>query len=124
MQRRELQLLARALGRIELRLDGRLALTCVTRADIEETGADEPATDGVIDHLRAIEGVEVAAFIRETADGPALQGVAALARRRRRRLGIARERGGGGHTGAAGFSSDLTVEEIIDFIEREVGPRA
>ena len=66
----KLKLLARALGRIELRLGGRLAITWLTRADIEETGADEAATDGVIDSLRAIQGVEVAAFIRETADGP------------------------------------------------------
>ena len=37
VQASKLQLLARALGRIELRLDGRLALTWLTRADIDET---------------------------------------------------------------------------------------
>ena len=33
---------------------------------------------------------------------------------------IARERGGGGHPGAAGFSTDETVEEIVAFLEAAV----
>ena len=73
----------------------------------------------MIDHLRAIEGVEVAAFIRETADGPRYKvsmrsagGVVDVSR-------IARAAGGGGHTSAAGFSSDLDRDELIDMIERE-----
>jgi phosphoesterase RecJ-like protein len=119
VQASKLKLLARALGRIELRLEGRLAVTYVTRADIEETGADEASTDGVIDNLRAIHGVEVAAFIRETGEGPRYKvsmrsagGVVDVSR-------IARASGGGGHTRAAGFASDLDRDELIDLIERE-----
>jgi phosphoesterase RecJ-like protein len=33
---------------------------------------------------------------------------------------IARKSGGGGHREAAGFSSDLSVEELTEFIVREV----
>jgi phosphoesterase RecJ-like protein len=33
---------------------------------------------------------------------------------------IARKSGGGGHRGAAGFSSDLSVDELTEFIVREV----
>jgi phosphoesterase RecJ-like protein len=32
---------------------------------------------------------------------------------------IARKSGGGGHRQAAGFSSDASIEEITDFIQRE-----
>jgi phosphoesterase RecJ-like protein len=32
---------------------------------------------------------------------------------------IARERGGGGHPQAAGFSSDEPIEDIIEFLRRE-----
>ena len=32
---------------------------------------------------------------------------------------IARKSGGGGHRQAAGFSSDASIEEIMDFIHRE-----
>ena len=33
---------------------------------------------------------------------------------------IARKSGGGGHREAAGFSSDLSVDELTEFIVREV----
>jgi phosphoesterase RecJ-like protein len=32
---------------------------------------------------------------------------------------IARKSGGGGHTQAAGFSSEASIEEITDFVRRE-----
>ena len=32
---------------------------------------------------------------------------------------IARKSGGGGHVQAAGFSSDLPLEEIVEFVRRE-----
>jgi phosphoesterase RecJ-like protein len=123
VQASKLRLLARALDRIELRLGGRLAVTWLTRADITETGADEAATDGVIDSLRAIEGVEVAAFIREAENGArhkvslrSANGIVDVSR-------IARAGGGGGHTRAAGFSSDLDRPELVTLIEREVEPQ-
>jgi phosphoesterase RecJ-like protein len=119
VQASKLRLLARALDRIELRLGGRLALTWLTREDLAETGADEAATDGVIDSLRAIEGVEVAAFIREAANGArhkvslrSAGGIVDVSR-------IARAGGGGGHTRAAGFSSDLDRPQLVDLIETE-----
>jgi phosphoesterase RecJ-like protein len=122
VQASKLRLLARALDRIELRLGGRLAVTWLTRADIAETGADEAATDGVIDSLRAIEGVEVAAFIREASNGArhkvslrSANGLVDVSR-------IARAGGGGGHPRAAGFSSDLGRPELVALIEREAGP--
>jgi phosphoesterase RecJ-like protein len=119
VQASKLRLLARALDRIELRLGGRLAVTWLTRADIAETGADESATDGVIDSLRAIEGVEVAAFIREAANGSghkvSLRSAGGLVDVSR----IARAGGGGGHARAAGFSSDLGRPELVALIEHE-----
>jgi phosphoesterase RecJ-like protein len=122
VQASKLRLLARALDRIELRLGGRLAVTWLTREDIAETGADEAATDGVIDSLRAIEGVEVAAFIREATNGArhkvslrSASGIVDVSR-------IARAGGGGGHTRAAGFSSDLDRPQLVDLIEREAAP--
>ena len=102
---------------------GRLALTWLERDDFDATGADDASSDGVVDALRAIEGVDLAALVREPRDrsGPARK--VSL----RSRAGgldcsaIARERGGGGHPGAAGFSTDESVEEIVAFLERAVG---
>ncbi len=117
------RLLGLALERTEVAAGGRLAMTWLAREDFAATGADDAASDGVVDALRAIEGVELAALVREPRDrtGPARK--VSL----RSRAGgvdcsaIARERGGGGHPGAAGFSTDETVEEIRTFLERAVG---
>jgi bifunctional oligoribonuclease and PAP phosphatase NrnA len=116
------RLLGRALGRAELAAGGRLAITWLARGDFDETGADDASADGVVDALRAIDGVELAALVREPRDrtGPARKvslrsrggGVDCSA--------IARERGGGGHPGAAGFSTDETVAEIRAFLDQAV----
>ncbi len=117
------RLLGLALGRAEVAAGGRLAVTSLAREDFEATGADDAAADGVVDALRAIDGVELAALIREPRDrtGPARK--VSL----RSRAGgvdcsaIARLRGGGGHPGAAGYSTDETVAEIVAFLEGAVG---
>jgi phosphoesterase RecJ-like protein len=112
------RLLGLALGRAQVAAGGRLAVTSLARADFASTGADDAASDGVVDALRAIEGVELAALVREPRDrsGPARK--VSL----RSRAGgldcsaIARERGGGGHPGAAGYSTDESVDEIVAFL--------
>jgi phosphoesterase RecJ-like protein len=112
------RLLGLALGRAQVAAGGRLAITSLARADFESTGADDTASDGVVDALRAIDGVELAALVREPRDagGPARK--VSL----RSRAGgldcsaIARERGGGGHPGAAGFSTDESADEITAFL--------
>ena len=62
-------LLARALATLDIRAGGRLAVACISLEDLEQTGAEEADSDGVIDHLRAIRGVAVAAVIREPRAG-------------------------------------------------------
>src|SRR4051794_38998008 len=52
----KLTLLARALERIELRDEGRLAVTYISSEDYTTTGAGEALTEGIIDHLRTIDG--------------------------------------------------------------------
>jgi phosphoesterase RecJ-like protein len=118
------RLLGLALGRAEVAAGGRLAITSLARADFASTGADDAASDGVVDALRAIEGVELAALVREPRDrnGPARK--VSL----RSRAGgldcsaIARERGGGGHPGAAGYSTDESVDEIVAFLAQASAP--
>ena len=118
----KLRLLARVLGRVELRPAGASPMTSLTRDDYAAAGADDGDSEGIIDHLRAVAGrrgrrrdPRAAA----TAAGPR-EGLAALVAEGRR---LARSRarfGGGGHPQAAGFSSDATNEEIVAAVEREV----
>ena len=118
----KLKLVVRALQKIQRHCDDRLVLTYITATDYEETGAGEEMTEGVIDHLRSIDGAKVAAVIRDLGN----RGRAARKVSLRSSEGdvdvsaIARERGGGGHKRAAGFSTDLEVDELVAFLAAEV----
>jgi phosphoesterase RecJ-like protein len=118
----KLRLISRALDRISSHCDGRLAISYITTADYEATGAGEEMTEGLIDNLRSIEGVKVAAVIRDLGE----RGRAARKVSLRSSAGdvdvsaIARLNGGGGHKRAAGFSTDLAFEQLAEFLTREV----
>ena len=118
----KLRLVARALNGIQMHCDNRLVLAYVTQADYEATGAGEEMTEGIIDHLRSVEGAKVAALVRDQGS----RGRAARKVSLRSSEGdvdvsaIARQNGGGGHKRAAGFSTDLGLEELIPFLCGEV----
>ncbi len=118
----KLKLLARALEGIVLRDDGRLAVTYISTEDYAATGASEALTEGIIDHLRTIDGTLVAAVVRDQADG----GRAARKVSMRSTDGqvdvsaIARVHGGGGHRRAAGFGTDLEYEQVMEFLIGEI----
>ncbi|MFN2612373.1 MAG: bifunctional oligoribonuclease/PAP phosphatase NrnA [Solirubrobacterales bacterium] len=118
----KLQLIARALGNIELACDGQIAVTYISEADYEAVGASEELTEGVIDYVRSIEGIRLAAAIRDTGAGSKKARKASL----RSSDGtidvseIARKQGGGGHARAAGFSTDETYESVVEYICQEV----
>jgi bifunctional oligoribonuclease and PAP phosphatase NrnA len=118
----KLLLVARALEGIQRRCNNRLVLSYITSADYEATGAGEEMTEGVIDHLRSIDGTKVAAVIRDLGD----RGRAARKVSLRSSEGdvdvsaIARKNGGGGHKRAAGFSTDLEFDDLVAFLCAEV----
>jgi bifunctional oligoribonuclease and PAP phosphatase NrnA len=117
----KLKLLARALENARVYEGGRMIVSHLERADFAAAGAEEPFSEGIIDYLRAVEGAEIAALIREppTQNGP-LRRVSLRTRAADIDVSaIARKSGGGGHPQAAGFSSESSVEEITDFVRRE-----
>ena len=117
----KLRLVARALGRIDRQLDGALSTTYISAEDYAATGADETLTEGIIDFVRGIEGTQVAAVVRDKPDGSRDARKVSL----RSTDGqvdvsaIARKMGGGGHQRAAGFSTDLPYEELVQFLVAE-----
>jgi phosphoesterase RecJ-like protein len=117
----KLKLLARALERARLFQGGRLVISYLLKDDFTEAGAEAPYSEGIIDHLRAVEGSEAVALIREppSGDGPARRVSLRSSHDEVDVSAIARERGGGGHRQAAGFSSDEPIADIIGFIQRE-----
>ena len=122
----KLELLGRALANIERFDDGRLTFTILHRADFEAAVAEESYSEGVIDHLRSVQGTKVAAFAREleTADDDAEP--------RRKKVSlratdgtvdvsmIARAGGGGGHRQAAGFTTELSEPDLVVFLREQL----
>ena len=118
----KLKLLARALERAEIYEGGRLVISYLLRGDFAEVGAAEPYSEGIIDYLRAVEGADMAALIREPprGDGPARRISLRASADELDVSKIARASGaGGGHRQAAGFSSNDSIDEITEFIRRE-----
>jgi bifunctional oligoribonuclease and PAP phosphatase NrnA len=110
----KLKLLARALDRAQVFDGGRVVVSYLLRNDFAEVGAEEPYSEGIIDYLRAVEGAELAALIREPPrDGSPARKVSLRASVDELDVSaIARVFGGGGHRQAAGFSTDLSIEDI------------
>jgi phosphoesterase RecJ-like protein len=115
-----LQLLARALAGVRRYDNGRLTVAHLTRGDFGETGALESDSEGVVDHLRSVEGTAVAALIRDLVDRNARKvslrstdGVVDVSV-------IARSLGGGGHRQAAGATTELPLEQLIHQIRAGV----
>jgi bifunctional oligoribonuclease and PAP phosphatase NrnA len=118
----KLKLLARALERAQVLQGGEIVVSHLLRGDFEAVGATEPYSEGIIDVLRSVEGSAVSALIREPPrdSGPARKVSLRSSVDEVDVSAIARKSGGGGHREAAGFSSDLSIEEITEFIVREV----
>ncbi len=118
-----LALLALALGRMQRYDAGELTLVALTLADFERSEAEESYSEGIIDQLRALQGTKVAVLVRELGSG---------ARKGQHKVSlratdddvdvsiIARAQGGGGHRRAAGFSTTLAPEELVEFLRSAI----
>jgi bifunctional oligoribonuclease and PAP phosphatase NrnA len=118
-----LQLLARALAAVRRYDGGALTLTHLTQDDFREAGAQESDSEGIVDHLRAVEDTAVACLVRELLDANR-QGLRKVSLRstdgRVDVSRIARGLGGGGHRQAAGFTTELPMEELVERVRREI----
>ncbi|MHB1135218.1 MAG: DHH family phosphoesterase [Coriobacteriia bacterium] len=103
-------LLARALGRITLANHGRVAYAWVTDDDYSQTGALPAEGENLIDHVRALGGVDAVFLVKTNgttsrvnlrAKGPVDVG------------SVARAFGGGGHRAAAGATIEGDLEQVL-----------
>jgi phosphoesterase RecJ-like protein len=119
----KLALLTRALGRVQRFDGGRLTFARLTREDFVETGAEESYTEGIIDHLRAVEGTKVAALARELTYEDK-RGAAKVSLRATDGAVdvslIARAQGGGGHRQAAGFATAMDPAALVAFLREAI----
>jgi phosphoesterase RecJ-like protein len=127
---RRLQLLQRALASVERVDDGALTIAHLTKGDYEATGALETDSEGVVDHMRAVEGTRVAVLVRELLadDREGLRKVSLRATDGSVDVSrIARAFSGGGHPQAAGFSTPTPYPELVtrlrDLVREQLNPR-
>lgn len=119
----KVKLLSRLFANMTMACDGRLAAGVLSRGDFEAAGAEGGLTEGLVDNLRAIKGVEVAALVYARPSEPGGGEYKVSLRSSTDRINvqeIAKTRGGGGHPQAAGFSTGEEPEEIIRYITSEV----
>jgi len=119
----KLELLARGLSNVRRFDGGLLTVTQLTAEDYAATGADESYSEGVVDHLRSVEGTAVAGLVRDLLSAGARSRRKVSLRATDDRVDvsrIARAQGGGGHRRAAGFSTDLEYPQLVEFLRREL----
>ena len=114
----KLELLARGLTNVERFDDGLLTLTHLSTEDYAATGADPSYSEGVVDHLRALEGTAVAGLVRDLlGDDEPRRKVSLRATDDRVDVSaIARSQGGGGHRRAAGFSTTMDYQQLVEVL--------
>jgi phosphoesterase RecJ-like protein len=121
----KLELLGRGLARIRRFDDGVLTFTSLTKEDYEAVSAEESYSEGVIDHLRSVQGTRVAAVARDIL---ALDNVPPIRKKVSLRATdgavdvsvIARAGGGGGHRQAAGFTTTMDEDTLVAFLRAQV----
>ena len=121
---RRLHLLQRALASVERHDGGAITIAHLTKRDYEETGALETDSEGVVDHMRAVEGTAVAVLVREllSQEREGVRKVSLRATDGRVDVSqVARELGGGGHPQAAGFSTRMPYPELVEKLRELVG---
>lgn len=105
-----LRLLGYAMENFKFDNEKKLAYIYISKEVMARYEAKKEDTEGVVEALRSYENAEISLFVREEEDG-SLKGSM-------RSNGydvneIAKSFGGGGHIKAAGFTSNLTADEVI-----------
>ena len=115
--RRRLDLLRHALNEARFSCDGHLASFSLSLSAVDQLGVLPEDNEGIIDHLRSVEGVVAAVFFEELPEGR----VRISARSKDPRVDvceICKLFGGGGHPLAAGARVRGTIREVEEkFLE-------
>ncbi len=112
-----IRIVGRALGDARLEMDGKFCWSLVNDAMLEETGADGEDTEEIIQHLRSVEGVDVAALFK------AYDGDIRVSLRGNGRVNVqqaAGRLGGGGHHRASGLTFCGTIDEAIHAVRAAI----
>ncbi|MCS6918868.1 MAG: bifunctional oligoribonuclease/PAP phosphatase NrnA [Fimbriimonadales bacterium] len=111
------KLLGLALASLQRTRDGAIAWVTVPRRAFEEAHAHEEETEGIVNFVRSIRGVEVAMMLRESPNGKIRASL-----RSRGKVNVAKlaqQFDGGGHENAAGCTLETSLAEAEMILVRE-----
>jgi phosphoesterase RecJ-like protein len=114
---KRVRLLGRALNTLEMYENGKIAITHVTKNDLEELESEDGDQENIVNFGRNIENAEVSVFIREK-DGK--QKVSLRSNEYVDVALIASKYLGGGHKKAAGFTADMPLEQLKNLLISEI----
>lgn len=114
----KMRLQTEILSTLSIVCDGKVAVAHMTKSMLQNTNAKDEETEGVVEVLRNLRGVEVAIFAKEKDK----EGVKVSMRSKYAFdvSQIAQEFGGGGHIKAAGFSSFEPIQTVLDQLVKTI----
>jgi len=95
--------------------EGKLAVCAIPRSVEDQLGVTEDDMDNISNFPRTVDGVEMAATLRETGEGEVKLSVRAIPGRDATRVAV--KFGGGGHKGAAGATVALPLAEAAEAVK-------
>ncbi len=112
-----LRILQKALSRLELHFDAKVATLFVTQDDVLEAGATMSDMEGIVDYAKSLVTVEIGVMAIEMRDEIRVS----LRSKGTDISTLASEFGGGGHKVAAGFTvSKSDLQETIDILLKKI----
>jgi bifunctional oligoribonuclease and PAP phosphatase NrnA len=117
--RRRAELLRELLGTMRFEGHGKVACFSLSLATAAKLGAKPEDNEGLIDHLRAIQGVVVAAFFEELPEGKVRVSMRSKSEAADV-CAICEKFGGGGHKLAAGARVRGTLAEVEEKVLKEI----
>ncbi|MDD5201308.1 MAG: bifunctional oligoribonuclease/PAP phosphatase NrnA [Terrimicrobiaceae bacterium] len=118
--RRRLELLRHALNEVKFFFEGKVASFSLTQADVARLGVLPEDNEGIIDHLRSVDGVIAAVFFEELEGGK----VRVSSRSKDPRVDVCKVCGlfgGGGHALAAGARMSGGIAEVAEKFLKALG---
>lgn len=106
------------MSKAEFCADGKIAITSVSEAVVEKYKAHMNMADGIVEMLRDIDGVQISCLIKQRDDGVKIslrsKGVYDVSV-------LALEKGGGGHSRAAGFEiENISIDDAKQEMNRNI----
>ena len=120
---RKAKLFGKVLETLRISNDGKVAWVSITNEMYEHTKSEVADTEGFIDYVRSLDGIEVALLFRETDNGNVKVSLRSKNREGRQAINvdqIAKEFEGGGHQVAAGCVVSEPLDKAIDIILQRV----